>query len=76
MPEESAQQQIQRNTDDLSEQEQALLAAMKGADTEIDALLADAGLPAGQVLALLTMLEVKGFLQTLPGRRVKPLVKI
>ena len=37
----------------------------------LDELIARTGLPAGKVLAMLTMLEIRGFVKTLPGRRVK-----
>ena len=40
-------------------------------NTLVDDIMAAAGLPAGAVLAALTMLEVKGLLQRLPGKRVQ-----
>jgi predicted Rossmann fold nucleotide-binding protein DprA/Smf involved in DNA uptake len=36
----------------------------------VDDVIARCGLPAGKVLALLTLLEVKGIVQRLPGRRI------
>ena len=42
-----------------------------GTECLVDELIARAGLPAGKVLAMLTMLEIRGFVKTLPGRRVK-----
>jgi predicted Rossmann fold nucleotide-binding protein DprA/Smf involved in DNA uptake len=36
----------------------------------VDDIIAEAGIPAPQVLAALTMLEVKKIVKTLPGRRV------
>jgi predicted Rossmann fold nucleotide-binding protein DprA/Smf involved in DNA uptake len=36
----------------------------------VDDLIAAAQMPAGQVLAVLTMLEIKGVVTRLPGKRV------
>ena len=36
----------------------------------VDDVIAQAGLPAGKVLAMLTMLEVKGVVRRLPGRHI------
>ena len=54
----------------LSEAERQLV-EMIGAECLVDELIARTGLPAGKVLAMLTMLEIRGFVKTLPGRRVK-----
>ena len=54
----------------LSEAERQLVEQI-GAECLVDELIARAGLPAGKVLAMLTMLEIRGFVKTLPGRRVK-----
>ena len=39
--------------------------------TLVDDLIAESGMPAGAVLAALTMLEVKGYLLRLPGKRIQ-----
>jgi predicted Rossmann fold nucleotide-binding protein DprA/Smf involved in DNA uptake len=36
----------------------------------VDDVIAEAGLSAGQVLAALTMLEIKGLITRLPGKRI------
>lgn len=55
---------------DLSGDERTVLGCLKDGEQNIDELIAEAGLSAAAVLAALTMLEVKGYVQTLPGRRV------
>lgn len=57
-------------TADLPGDEGVVLSHLKGGEQNIDELIAEAGLSAAAVLAALTMLEVKGYVQTLPGRRV------
>lgn len=55
----------------LNEQERAIVTQLLQGERLVDDVIAAVGLPAGQVLAALTLLEVKGVVQTLPGRRVK-----
>ena len=54
----------------LTEQERLLIEKMEN-ECLVDDLIAQTGLPAGKVLATLTVLEVRGFVTRLPGRRVK-----
>lgn len=54
----------------LSEQERHLVEKIEN-ECLVDELIVRTGLPAGKVLAMLTLLEVRGFVKTLPGRRVK-----
>ena len=54
----------------LSEQERHLVEKIEK-ECLVDELIVRTGLPAGKVLAMLTLLEVRGFVKTLPGRRVK-----
>ncbi|MBO5954289.1 MAG: DNA-processing protein DprA [Oscillospiraceae bacterium] len=55
---------------DLNQDERAILAYMRSGEQNIDELIAASGLDTGTVLAALTLLEVKGKVVTLPGRRV------
>lgn len=55
----------------LSEDERRVMDLIGSEEWLVDDILAEAGLPAGKVLAALTMLQVKGVLSALPGRRVK-----
>ena len=54
----------------LSEQEQQIVTALQGGERLVDDVIAETGLPAGKVLATLTLLEVKGVVKRLPGKRV------
>ena len=54
----------------LNPNEQAILDQLASGERLVDDVIAATGLPSGQILAALTMLEVKGLVKTLPGRRV------
>ncbi len=55
---------------DLSAVERAVLQLLKPEEQSADTLIAVSQLPAAEFLAALTMLEIKGYAHTLPGRRV------
>ncbi len=54
----------------LSAEEENLLALLDEQAQLVDDVIARADLPAGQVLAALTMLEIKGVITRLPGKRI------
>ena len=54
----------------LSPEESAIVAAIGSGEKLVDDVIAQAGLPAGKVLATLTMLEVRGVVKRLPGRHI------
>ena len=54
----------------LSEDEGKIVSCLKSGELLVDDVIARCGLPTGKVLALLTLLEVKGVVQRLPGRRI------
>ena len=54
--------------DTLTTDEQRVVSVLEAGPVHIDALSEQLQQPAGCVLALLTMLEVKGHIQRLPGR--------
>lgn len=54
----------------LNPNEQAIVDQLMDGERLVDDVIAATGLPSGQVLAALTMLEVKGIVKMLPGRRV------
>lgn len=60
------------NLPKLTEAERKILSALESGERLADDVIADTGLPAGQVLATLTLLEVKGLVRRLPGRRITP----
>lgn len=55
----------------LSADEQAIVSAIADAERLVDDVIAQTGLPVGKVLATLTLLEVKGVVKRLPGKRVR-----
>ena len=55
----------------LSQQEEKLVHLLRGGAMLVDDLIAQAEAPAGQVLSALTMLEIKGVIARLPGKRVE-----
>ena len=55
----------------LSAEEEKLLSCIGTAETLVDDVISASSMPAGQVLALLTMLEVKGVVARLPGKRIR-----
>ena len=55
----------------LNGTEQAIVDLLLQGERLIDDVVAQTGLPTGTVLATLTLLEVRGIVATLPGRRVK-----
>ena len=54
----------------LSAEEQALLKPLEKGEALVDDLIANSGLSAGKVLAMLTMLHIRGIVELLPGKRV------
>ena len=55
----------------LSAEEETILQHIRAGQTLVDDLIAHTGMPAGPLLAALTMLEVKGLITRLPGKRVQ-----
>ena len=54
----------------LSPEEQELLKPLQKGEALADDLIAASGLPAGKVLSMLTMLQIRGIVELLPGKRV------
>ena len=54
----------------LSADEQSIVTAIGKGERLVDDVIAETGLSAGKVLAMLTLLEVKGVVKRLPGRQV------
>ena len=61
---------LQDTLPSLSPVEQTIVRAMGETHKLVDDVIAETGLPAAKVLATLTLLEVRGVVQRLPGRRV------
>lgn len=56
----------------LTEEEQIILDALGGETRLVDDIIAQTGMSTGKLLAALTILELKGVIQRLPGKRVAP----
>ncbi len=54
----------------LSQEEKELLKPLQKGETLVDDLIAASGLPTGKVLSMLTMLQVRGIVELLPGKRI------
>ena len=54
----------------LSQEEAAVVAALESGERLVDDVIAETGLTTGKLLAILTMLELKGVIKRLPGKRV------
>ena len=55
----------------LSADEQLIAAALSSGERLVDDVIAETGLTTGKILALLTMLELKGVVKRLPGKRIR-----
>lgn len=53
----------------LSPEEQTIVRCLMGGEQPVDAVIADSGMSAAKVLALMTVLEIKGKIIRLPGKR-------
>ena len=54
----------------LSPEEQQIVDALHGGERLVDDVIAETGLTTGKLLASLTMLELKGIIRRLPGKRI------
>lgn len=54
----------------LSSEEQSIVLCLKEGPRLVDDVIAETGLTTGKLLAVLTMLELKGILKRLPGKRI------
>lgn len=54
----------------LSDAEKNLLESLRTGEKLVDELIAGSGLPTGKVLSMLTMLQIRGVVKMLPGKRI------
>ena len=59
---------VQELFDSVTPDERAILELLSGGARNIDDIIAESALPAGRILASMTLLEVKGYVKRLPGR--------
>jgi len=61
---------IDKTLTSLTEDERTVVQLLKAGEKLVDDVIAGSSLPAGKLLATLTLLEVKGIVTRLPGKRV------
>lgn len=66
----SAYSDVNKETPKLSEEEQKIVSALQNGERLVDDVIAETGLTTGKLLSSLTMLELKGVLRRLPGKRI------
>ncbi|MFR2043814.1 MAG: hypothetical protein ACLS4A_13335 [Oscillospiraceae bacterium] len=54
----------------MSPEEQTIVDALSGGERLVDDVIAETGLSTGKLLSSLTMLELKGIIKRLPGKRI------
>jgi len=54
----------------LSQDERTIAEALRSGERQVDDVIAETGMTTGKLLALLTMLELKGVIRRLPGKRI------
>ena len=55
----------------LTAEEAAVVTALKNGERLVDDVIAETGFSTGKMLGLLTMMEIKGLVQRLPGKRIR-----
>ena len=61
---------LQDTLDKLSAEERTIVETLRNGERLVDDVIAETGLTTGKLLALLTMLELKGVIRRLPGKRI------
>lgn len=61
---------VEKKLPPLNEQEQRIVNELKQGERLTDEVIAATGIAAGQMLGVLTMLEIKGVIRRLPGNRI------
>lgn len=61
---------VNKDLSTLSPEEQAIAETLLKGERLVDDVIAEAGLPTAKVLATLTLMEIKGLVKRLPGKRI------
>ena len=61
---------LQDTLDKLSAEERTIVETLRSGERLVDDVIAETGMTTGKLLALLTMLELKGVIRRLPGKRI------
>ena len=62
---------VNKDLSALTPEQRSIVETLRGGERLVDEIIAETNLPAGKVSSLLTMLAIKGFLEKLPGNRVR-----
>ena len=60
---------VQEILDSLSPDEKAAVMQLTDGEKHIDQLIAASGIPAARITAALTLLQIKGYVREIPGKR-------
>ena len=61
---------VNKDLSKLSEEERSILAALESGERLVDDVIAELGLSTAKILSMLTMLEIKGYVRRIPGKRI------
>ena len=61
---------VNKDLSAFSPEEQRLIRALESGDRLVDDVIAEMGLPTAKVLSMLTIMEIKGIIRRLPGKRI------
>lgn len=61
---------VNKDLSGLSDPERSVMEALQSGDRLVDDVIAELGMPAAKLLSMLTMLEIKGYIRRLPGKRI------
>jgi predicted Rossmann fold nucleotide-binding protein DprA/Smf involved in DNA uptake len=56
--------------EELPDDQRRIISVISGGDTLVDDIITSTGLAPARVLSQLTVLEIKGLIERLPGRRI------
>ena len=61
---------VNKPIEGLNREQQSVIAVLRNGDRLVDDVIAEVGLPTAKVLSMLTILEIKGIIKRLPGKRI------
>ena len=61
---------VNKDLSAFSPDERALIAALQSGERLVDDVIAEVGLPTAKILSMLTIMEIKGIIRRLPGKRI------
>ena len=61
---------VNKDLSAFSAEERALIGALQCGERLVDDVIAEVGLPAAKILSMLTIMEIRGIIRRLPGKRI------